>query len=153
MMQRSPRRRDYTTSEIFYHILDDSLPIRPSFTISVIAIAVMAAVFIMSCFTAAVLGSAEEKLAASEKRAQYCTDYYAAETTAADILSILASDNSESLADENGELKYTENEYEITISRNGGNFSFDVPVTKKESLHVIARITEGNTEIISQYTK
>lgn len=151
MTDRKYRGRPSASSEKFYRILDSKLNVKISFSTAVAAIIIVFITFVMACFTAAVSGSAQEKSKDSIKKAAYCTDYYAAETTATDILSILSADNGSSLTDKNGELKYAADGGEITISRNGGNFSFNVPVTKEETLHVIAQITEENVKIVSWY--
>lgn len=149
MMARNYRRRGSSSSEKFYRTLDNRLPVRFSFTTVTAAIIIVFITFVMACFTAAICGSSQEKSENSMEKASYCTAHYDAETTATEILSILSADNGSSLTDKNGELKYDSAGGEITISRNGGNFSFDVPITKKETLHVIAQITEGNVDIIS----
>lgn len=148
-MARNYRGRSSASSEKFYSILDSRLPVKISFSTVIAAIIIVFITFVMACFTAAICGSSQEKSEDSIKKAEYCTAHYNAETTATDILSILSADNGNSLTDKNGELKYDSAGGEITISRNGGNFSFDVPITEKETLHVIAQITEGNVDIIS----
>ncbi|MFR8071126.1 MAG: hypothetical protein ACLU7V_00520 [Anaerovoracaceae bacterium] len=93
--------------------------------------------------------------------------YYAAETTATEILAILAADDGVSLTDENGELKYDSGDDEITISHNGGVFSFSVAIEAGtdvadtadrsfytgKSLHVVARVTGGNINVIEWYVE
>ena len=104
-MRHNYRRRG-ASSEKVYRFIDNSLPVRPSITLIVAAIAVMFIVFAMACFSAAVFGSSSEKLAAANENADDCTRYYAAETTATEILAILAADDGVSLTDENGALYY-----------------------------------------------
>lgn len=136
-MRYNDRRR--RSSDKIYDILESKLPVRLSPALIIAVIGIMFVMFAMTCFSAVMFGSASDKLDTAKKNASASTEYYKAETTAADILSVLAEDDGSSLTDKNGELKYTGNEGsdkspEITISRNGGNFSFDVPVSKtKES--------------------
>ncbi len=200
MNRRAKGRRSIRTtrpargSERFYSIVDTGLPFRLTFVSSVILIAVVFAVFAVTCFAAVNLASASERLSDAKANAQSCSDYYAAESTAVRILNILAADDGSSLVDKNGELKYrpsadaaagdsesssdsdsessssedsADSSTVITISRNGGSFSFDVPVNGTEetgsseshesaaqkNLHVIAQITEGKINIIEWYLK
>ncbi len=220
MNRRAKGRRSIRTtrparsSERFYSIVDTGLPFRLTFVSSVILIAVVFAVFAVTCFAAVNLASASERLSDAKANAQSCSDYYAAESTAVRILNILAADDGSSLVDKNGELKYrpsadaaagdsesssdsdsessssgsssprssgsidsssessssedsADSSTVITISRNGGSFSFDVPVNVTEetgsseshesaaqkNLHVIAQITEGKINIIEWYLK
>ncbi len=200
MNRRAKGRRSIRTtrpargSERFYSIVDTGLPFRFTFVSSVILIAVVFAVFAVTCFAAVNLASASERLSDAKANAQSCSDYYAAESTAVRILNILAADDGSSLVDKNGELKYrpsadaaagdsesssdsdsessssedsADSSTVITISRNGGSFSFDVPVNGTEetgsseshesaaqkNLHVIAQITEGKINIIEWYLK
>lgn len=143
-------------------------------------IGIVFVVFATTCFAAITLSSASEKLDTAKADALSCADYYDAESTAVDILTILASDDGNSLTDKNGELKYRpdgNNSTVITISRNGGSFSFDVPIREtaekapgidssatvffsestktgtQKNLHVIAQITEGNINVIEWYLR
>lgn len=180
-MRHNYRRRG-SSSEKIYHFIDSSLPVRPSITLIAAAIVVMFIVFAMACFSAVVFGSSSDKLASANENADNCTRYYAAETTAAEILAILAADDGVSLTDENGELKYGSGSDEITISHNGGTFSFSVAIQAEsgmdttsdraddpkdidvtdiggkgfyagKNLHVVARVTGGNINIIEWYVE
>lgn len=151
-MRQNYRRENSSTGKA-YRLLDSSLPIKPSFTVVAAAILIVFIVFTFTCFAAVTFEAASAQLAASDKAGKSCSQYYAAEAAAIDILTTLSSDDGNSLTDKNGELKYGYSGSDITISRNGGNFSFDVPINKKESLHVIAQITGGNIDIVQWYTK
>ena len=166
---RSSRKPLY--SDRLYSFIDNILPVRPSFALTISCLAIMFIVFAMACFSAAVFGSSSAKLSAAEEHAGQCSSYYAAETVAADILAAIAADNGASLADENGELKYASNGGDITISHNGGVYSFSVPIVSEPSsdsgsssaasatesrtapggLHVVARITDGSIAVIERY--
>lgn len=161
-MRRSYYRRRASSSGRFYDIMDNKLPIKLSFATIAITITILFIMFVMALLAAVIFGSANSKLDTAEINAAKCSNYYAAETTAADILTILSADDGNSLTDKNGELKYDTGKSEITISRNGGNFSFDVPITdpaiknnsssrQEKNLHVIARITGGKINIIQWY--
>ena len=183
-VNRSDRRDSYRRTErnssSFYDTVNDILPFRLNFVSAAILIGIVFIVFATTCFAAITLSSASEKLETAKSNAHSCTDYYDAESTAVDILTILASDDGNSLADKNGELKYRpdgDNSTVITISRNGGSFSFDVPVSEtagksrstgnsttdifsgssetsaQKNLHVIAQITEGDITVIEWYLR
>lgn len=137
------RRTDRKNSR-FYDAVNDMLPFRLTFVSSAIPIGIVFVVFAITCFAAVTLSSSSEKLDTAKAHVRSCAGYYAAESTAVDILTILAADDGNSLADKNGELKYRpENAPDtmITISRNGGTFSFDVPV--QESTGVSQRTGTG----------
>ncbi len=157
--RRDGYRRAERTGSSFYDAIDDILPFRLTFVSAAIMIGIVFAVFAAACFSAITLSSASEKLDTAEANVRSCADYYDAESTAVDILAILASDDGNSLADKNGELKYRpdgDKNTVITISRNGGSFSFNVPVSKnstQKNLHVIAQITEGNINVIEWYLR
>ncbi len=157
--RRDSYRRAERTGSSFYDAIDDILPFRLTFVSAAIMIGIVFAVFAAACFSAITLSSASEKLDTAEANVRSCADYYDAESTAVDILAILASDDGNSLADKNGELKYRpdgDKNTVITISRNGGSFSFNVPVSKnstQKNLHVIAQITEGNINVIEWYLR
>ncbi len=150
MRQANYRRKSSSTGK-FYGFLDSSLPVKPTFTMIAASVLVIFIIFGMTCFAAAVFESSKAGLSEAGQTAEECTVYYAAETAAVDILSTLSDDDGNSLTDKNGELKYDYAGNEITISRNGGNFSFDVPVQQKETLHVLAQITGGDIKIIQWY--
>lgn len=147
----SCRRTDRKNSR-FYDTVNDMLPFRLTFVSSAILIGIVFIVFAITCFAAVTLSSSSEKLDTAKAHVRSCAGYYAAESTAVDILTILAADDGNSLADKNGELKYRpENAPDtmITISRNGGSFSFDVPV--QESAGVSQR-TETGADTLSGST-
>lgn len=186
-VNRSDRRDSYRRAErnggSFYDTVNDILPFRLTFVSAAVMIGIVFVIFATTCFAATTLSSASEKLDAAKADVRSCDDYYAAESTAVDILTTLAADDGNSLADKNGELKYrpdSDNSTVITISRNGGSFSFDVPVgenaenteppsstgrsatdifseagksTAQKNLHVIAQITEGNINVIEWYLR
>lgn len=186
-MDRNPKRsthikrgRTSAREKRIYEIIDNNLPVKPSVSLIVAAIAVMFILFATACFSAIIFGSSSEKLTEAREHAGMTDAHYAAETTAADILASLAADNGASLTDENGELKYGSDAGEIPISHNGGVYSFSVPIAAvsdagedaasgspqegmtsgsstsagtKESLHVVARITEGTITLIEWYVE
>lgn len=183
-VSRSDRRDSYRRTErnsgSFYDAVNDILPFRLTFVSAAVMIGIVFVVFATTCFSAITLSSASEKLDTAKADVRSCSNYYAAESTAVDILTILASDDGNSLADKNGELKYrpdSDKNTVITISRNGGSFSFDVPVSEtagksrstgnsatdtfsgssetsaQKNLHVIAQITEGNINVIEWYLR
>ena len=183
-VSRFDRRDSYRRTErnggSFYDAVSDILPFRLTFVSAAVMIGIVFVVFATTCFAAITLSSASEKLDAAKADALSCADYYDAESTAVDILTILASDDGNSLMDKNGELKYRpdgNNSTVITISRNGGSFSFDVPIREtaekapgidssatvffsestktgtQKNLHVIAQITEGNINVIEWYLR
>ena len=131
---------------------------KPPFIVILAAAAAVFIMFAMLCFAAVTYEAARSDMAESREKGRVCTVYYQAESTAADILSIMSSDNGASLTDGNGELRYTAHpDGDIIISRNGGNISFDVPIDdsdgKKTSLHVIAQISGGDVKIIQWYVR
>ena len=183
-VSRFDRRDSYRRTERnggrFYDAVSDILPFRLTFVSAAVMIGIVFVVFATTCFAAITLSSASEKLDTAKADALSCADYYDAESTAVDILTILASDDGNSLMDKNGELKYRpdgNNSTVITISRNGGSFSFDVPIREtaekapgidssatvffsestktgtQKNLHVIAQITEGNISVIEWYLR
>ena len=196
-MDRNPKRsahikrgRTSAREKRLYEIIDNNLPVKPSVSLIVAAMAVMFILFATACFSAVIFGSSSEKLTEAREHAGMTDAHYAAETTAADILASLAADNGASLTDENGELKYGSDAGEIPISHNGGVYSLSVPIAAasdagkdaasdspqegmtsggstqegmtsgsstsagaKESLHVVARITEGTITLIEWYVE
>ena len=183
-VSRFDRRDSYRRTErnggSFYDAVSDILPFRLTFVSAAVMIGIVFVVFATTCFAAITLSSASEKLDTAKADALSCADYYDAESTAVDILTILASDDGNSLTDKNGELKYRpdgNNSTVITISRNGGSFFFDVPIREtaekapgidssatvffsestktgtQKNLHVIAQITEGNINVIEWYLR
>lgn len=178
--RRDSFRRTQRNGSRFYNVIDTGLPFRLTFVSATVMIGIVFIVFATTCFAAITLSSASEKLENARTDARTCADYYDAESTAVDILTILASDDGNSLTDKNGELKYRpdgNNSTVITISRNGGSFSFDVPIREtaekapgidssatvffsestktgtQKNLHVIAQITEGNINVIEWYLR
>ena len=178
--RRDSYRRANRSGGSFYDTVSDILPFRLTFVSAAVMIGIVFVVFATTCLAAITLSSASEKLDTAKADVRSCADYYAAESTAVDILTTLASDDGNSLADKNGELKYRpdgDKNTVITISRNGGSFSFDVPVGRtsgkgqnsassatnifsgtgesgtQKNLHVIAQITEGNITVIEWYLR
>ena len=178
--RRDSYRRANRSGGSFYDTVSDILPFRLTFVSAAVMIGIVFVVFATTCLAAITLSSASEKLDTAKADVRSSADYYAAESTAVDILTTLASDDGNSLADKNGELKYRpdgDKNTVITISRNGGSFSFDVPVGRpsgkaqnsassttdifsgtgesgaQKNLHVIAQITEGNINVIEWYLR
>lgn len=152
-MREMYHRRTSSSANAVYSFIDKKLPASHSFAAAAAAIFITVLLFAFVCLAAATYISASSELTSEKNIAEQCSTYYAAETAAADILLSLASDDGISLTDAAGELVYMYDDSRITISRNSGNFYFDVPAGQKKSLHVTARITGGDIDIIRWYIK
>ena len=97
-MRQNYRRENSSTGKA-YRLLDSSLPIKPSFTVVAAAILIVFIVFAFTCFAAVTFEAASAQLAASDKAGKSCSQYYAAEAAAVDILTTLSSDDGNSLTD------------------------------------------------------
>lgn len=121
---------------------------RKSFLPTILLLTLTAAiVLVLLCFTASAYIAADEELHTSEKFMQKTDRYYAAETTAVEIISKYSgssSNNSSLTTGQSGKVSYSSPQGEILIYRADSSLSFAVPVDSHKELDVIVNVSEDN---------
>ena len=112
-----------------------------------LALAVLV-VLLISCFTALTAHSAEEQMTAARQHKLQCTDYYAAETAAVEIIDGLSRNTIKSPEDKNGCINYESCCGSVEISRNESTYTFAIPADDDQMLQVVARIHAPDAEVL-----
>lgn len=120
-------------------------------TISVATMLIALLVLLIACFSAFTLNTAQTKMDESKAYKNSSQNYYAAETTATEIISAFSKAKKESQSNLNGITVYKATQGEIEVTKIDSNIYFSVPVNKKESLKIEARVTKKDTEIVKWY--
>ena len=110
-----------------------------------------AVVLVLLCFTASAYLSADEELKAAEKYMTETDSYYAAETTAAEIISKYSgqSGNNSSLTPgQSGKVSYSSPQGEILVYRADSSLSFAVPVDAQKELDVIVTVSDSDLNLL-----
>ena len=106
-------------------------------------------ILVLTCFAALSFVSADTEMKMSIKSKEYCDNYYAAETIATEILAGFSEDNLKIKQDKSQKIHYNVNGGYIVISFHNDKLNFNVPVNKKQLLHVTAEITDSDINITS----
>lgn len=104
-------------------------------------------------FAAITFISTEETLEKSESNQMYCSAYYTAETVATEILADFTENSKQQVVVSNNRSRYESVLGDILIFNTGNGISFTVPINKKESLAVMAKLTDGQIELIQWTVK
>lgn len=107
-------------------------------------------ILVVLCFTASVYIAADNDMKTAEKNRTYTDKYYAAETTAAEIISGYAdgSSNSGLTSGQSGKVTYDSPQGDILIIKASGSVSFSVPISAGKELDVIANASENHLNIL-----
>lgn len=126
---------------------------RKSFVPAVFALTLTAAVIlIILCFTASACISANKDFKDAERYRNYTDKYYAAETTAAEIISKYsgASDagNTSLTSGQSGKSIYSSPQGSIRVFRADSSLSFAVPIDSRRQLAVIVNASGSDINIL-----
>lgn len=108
---------------------------------------------LVTLFAAITFISTEETLEKSESNQMYCNAYYTAETVATEILADFTENSKQQVVVSNNRSRYESVLGDILIFNTGNGISFTVPINKKESLAVMAKLTDGQIELIQWTVK
>lgn len=108
---------------------------------------------LVTLFAAITFISTEETLEKSESNQMYCSAYYTAETVATEILADFTENSKQQVVVSNNRSRYESVLGDILIFNTGNGISFTVPINKKESLAVMAKLTDGQIELIQWTVK
>lgn len=124
---------------------------RSHLTVSAAAVLIALIVLLIACFSAFTLNAAQTKMDESKAYKNSSQNYYATETTAAEIIADFSKAKKEGMSNLNGITVYKASQGEIEVTKIDGSIYFSVPVNKTESLKVEAKVTKKDTEIIKWY--
>ncbi len=108
---------------------------------------------LITLFAAITFISTEETLEKSESNRTYCSAYYTAETVATEILADFTENSKQQVVVSKNRSRYESILGDILIFNTGNGISFTVPINKKESLAVMAKLTDGQIELIQWTVK
>lgn len=103
---------------------------------------------LITLFAAITYVTTSETLEKSEGNRSYCTNYYSAETVATEILADFTENSKQQIIISNNRSRYESELGNILVFNTGNGISFTVPINKKESLAVMAKLTDGQIELI-----
>ena len=99
------------------------------------SILVVLLILVTAAFAALTYMSAESRMSSSEKSRNYCDNYYAAETTASELLELISTGNSGSSTSGTKSV-YETDAGSIIVTKAEKYVSFSVPVNKSQELQV-----------------
>ncbi|MGN0703371.1 MAG: hypothetical protein ACI4LD_02300 [Lentihominibacter sp.] len=110
-----------------------------------------AVILLILCLTASACLSVSQELEDAEDVMEYCDSYYAAETTAAEIISGYSGtsgNNSSFTSGQSGRITYSSPQGDILIFRADSSLSFSVPVNDQKELDVIVNASGSGISIL-----
>lgn len=108
-------------------------------------------VLVLLCFTSSAYLSADAEMKSAEKYMAATDNYYAAETTAAEIISRysgLSGNNNSLTPGQSGKVSYSSPQGEILVYRADSSLSFTVPVDSQKELDIIANVSDNGLNIL-----
>ena len=88
------------------------------------------------------------RMSSSEKSRNYCDNYYAAETTASELLELISTGNSGSSTSGTKSV-YETDAGSIIVTKAEKYVSFSVPVNKSQELQVEANVSKDSIDIMT----
>ncbi|MFQ8602852.1 MAG: hypothetical protein ACLSAO_07135 [Anaerovoracaceae bacterium] len=117
------------------------------------ALLVSLVLLLITAFAAFTFYTADEKMSASKQKMKYSQSYYAAETTASEIINEFYEEKNQVSANLNGRENYEAIQGNIEVTKIDARIYFSVPVDNSTSLEVEAKVTKNDIEIIKWFTK
>ncbi|MBQ0078556.1 MAG: hypothetical protein KBS66_01515 [Eubacterium sp.] len=114
----------------------------------VASILIVLIVLVIGAFAALTYVSADNKADLASKGAKYCTDYYAAETVASQLLNNISSSSGKVGVSNGSKNTYDTDLGAIEVTRADRFVTFAVPISDKQELAVEANITGKKVQII-----
>ncbi len=152
-MKQTPGRKPFL-SEVLMDKLYEGREEKTSFVSILFPAAIIVFVsLLVTLFAAITFISTEETLEKSESNQMYCSAYYTAETVATEILADFTENSKQQVVVSNNRSRYESVLGDILIFNTGNGISFTVPINKKESLAVMAKLTDGQIELIQWTVK
>lgn len=105
-------------------------------------------VLVIGAFAALTIVAASDKTELASKSQQYCTNYYAAETVASELLNTISSSSGKAGATNGAKVTYETDAGNIVVTRADRFVSFQVPIDDSQNLAVEANITNKKVQII-----
>ena len=112
------------------------------------SILVVLLILVTAAFAALTYISAESRMSSSEKSRNYCDNYYAAETTASELLELISTGNSGSSTSGTKSV-YETDAGSIIVTKAEKYVSFSVPVNKSQELQVEANVSKDSIDIMT----
>lgn len=152
-MKQTPARKPFL-SEVLMDKLYEGREENNSFISILFPSALMVLLsLLITLFAAITFISTEDTLEKSENNQTYCSAYYAAETVATEILADFTENSKQQVIVSNNRSRYESALGDILIFNTGNGISFTVPINQKESLAVMAKLTDGQIELIQWTVK
>lgn len=152
-MKQTPARKPFL-SEVLMDKLYEGREENNSFISILFPSALMVLLsLLITLFAAITFISTEDTLEKSENNQTYCSAYYASETVATEILADFTENSKQQVIVSNNRSRYESALGDILIFNTGNGISFTVPINQKESLAVMAKLTDGQIELIQWTVK
>lgn len=116
-------------------------------TICAAALFIAVLVLLLTCFSAMTYDSASKKLDQAQAAKQQSQEYYAAESTAAEIISAFYQERRDTSANLNGRTVYTADQGDIEVTKIDNVIYFSVPAGAGQQLNVEAKATKKQVSI------
>ena len=104
-------------------------------------------VLLLTCFSALTYHSAEQKLNQAHAAQKQSMEYYAAESTASEIISSFYQERKETSANLNGRTIYSSNQGDIEVTKIDNMIYFSVPAGSGKVLNAEAKASKKQVEI------
>lgn len=104
-------------------------------------------VLVIACFAALTYLAADSKMELAEKSRSYCDNYYAAETTAVELLDGLVAGSAKPVSTKGDRSTYDTDSGRVVVKQVKDHVTFAVPVGKKQELNVEAVLNKKDVQI------
>lgn len=116
-------------------------------TICAAALFIAVLVLLLTCFSAMTYDSASKKLDQAQAAKQQSQEYYAAESTASEIISAFYQERRDTSANLNGRTIYAADQGDIEVTKIDNVIYFSVPAGAGQQLNVEAKATKKQVTI------
>lgn len=110
-------------------------------------------ILVLLCFAAVTYDAANEKFATGQKALSETSGYYAAETTAVEIISDFFNDKNSGINTQNGIMDQKSRQGMIEVMKIDSDIYFSIPVEKNKALSVGAEVTKDSIIITKWFIK
>ena len=148
-MRQSRYRRQLNMQNIEYECAGIWIRGRHISYMSICAVALFISVLVLllACFSAVTYYSAGQKLEQAQAAESHSQEYYAAESTASEIISAFYQERRETSANLNGRSVYTSDQGDIEVTKIDNVIYFSVPAGGGKILNVEARASKKQVTV------
>lgn len=126
---------------------------KPTLTLCCVVLLLSLFILLLTSFSAFTYYASEEKLQSCNRDLEYSHNYYAAETTATEIINEFYELKRDTYTNLNGRSEYKAKQGTIKVTKIDDNIYFAVPIDKTDILQVEAKVTPSKTEIVKWFVE